>query len=101
MSIHTKQVFEYIDTHPLWRYEGSFESLLETLCHIYTDSNPVDGDAVRLALRRAGLGEKLSSEDADALARITSSACSERDLTTFSHGILVGINLMTEINGLP
>ncbi len=101
MSIQTSQVFEYLDAHPLWRYEGSFESLLETLHHIYTVGNPIDSEAIRSAFRRAYPLEKLSPDEADALIRVTSNFCSKYELLAFSHGILVGMNLMTEINGLP
>ena len=49
MSIQHRQVLEYLDTHPIRGYDGTTDSLLNMLCSVYIESNPVETDEIRKA----------------------------------------------------
>ena len=102
MTIHTEQVFEYLDTHPVSLYEGTFESLLEMIHYIYTAYNSIDSQAIRQGFRDfRSVIEQLSAQEQDDLFSAACKLCFEHEKTAFYHGITVGMHLMTEINGLP
>lgn len=102
MSIHLTQVYEYLDHHPISRFAGDFESLLDYLRDLYITSNPIDGDLLRDGFRRSrGVLDKLPPEDADTLFHALCDLCLEHERASFSHGLLTGLYLMTEINALP
>lgn len=102
MSIHLTQVYEYLDHHPVSKYPGDFESLLEMLHYIYTTANPIDNERIRDGFRRSRqILDKLSIDDADELFYAFSDLCLEHERVSFSHGLLAGLYLMTEINALP
>ena len=101
MSIHTYQVFEYLDTHPVSLYEGDFPSLLEMLHYIYTTCNPVDRETIRESFRQLGdILQPLPVESDDTVSDLVSDLCYEYQRWGFYHGLTVGMHLMTEINGL-
>lgn len=102
MSIHTNDVFDYLDTHPVCLHDGDFQSLLEMLHYIYSASNPIDSDAIREGFR--GLGpilDRLPGEESETLFSLTCGLCHAHELAGFSHGLTVGMHLMTEVNALP
>ena len=102
MSIHTDQVYEYLDTHPVSLYEGDFQSLLGMLHYIYVTCNPIDSAAIRGQFSQlSDAMETLSLEEQDVLFGCACDLCWEHQKTAFSHGLTVGMHLMTEINGLP
>ena len=102
MSIHTKDVFEYLDSHPVSLYEGDFQSLLEMLHYIYTACNPIDSSMIRSGFQnlRAAM-ERLPAEDQDDLFSAAYDLCLQHQQLAFAHGLTVGMHLLTEINGLP
>lgn len=102
MSVHTSQVFDYLDSHPVSRYEGDFQSLLEMLHYIYTTCNPVDSDMIRGKFRELGdVLSQLSNDDLNVVSDIVCALCFEHEQIAFSHGLSVGMHLMTEVNYLP
>lgn len=102
MSIHTAQVFEYLDTHPVSRYEGDFQSLLEMLHYIYTTCNPIDNDRIHESFLQLGeILSVLSFDEQNALSAIVCDLCYEHEQSAFFHGLSVGMHLMTEVNCLP
>ena len=102
MSIHTKDVYEYLDTHPVSLYEGDFQSLLEMLHYIYTTCNPIDSEKIRENIHQlSDILKPLSFEDNNTVTDLVIDLCSEHEQLAFYHGMTVGMNLMTEINGLP
>lgn len=102
MSIHTNDVFEYLDTHPVSRYEGDFQSLLEMLHYIYTTCNPIDSEEIRESFRQLeDVFRELSFEDQNTVSAIVCDLCFAHEQTAFYHGLTVGMHLMTEINFLP
>lgn len=102
MSIHITQVFDYLEAHPLTKYEGEFDSLLEMLHYIYTAANPIVTDTIREGFRDVGhILQRLSVEEDDALHARICDLCLEHERLAFAHGITVGMYLMTEINMLP
>ena len=102
MSVHLSQVYEYLDTHPVSKYEGDFASLLEMLHYIYTTCNPVDSARIRQdLLQLAEILKPLSIEEDDAVSNLVSSLCYEHQQIAFYHGLTAGMYLMTEVNGLP
>ena len=102
MSICSNQVFDYLDSHPVSRYDGNFQSLLEMLHYIYTTCNPIDSEAIRCGFQNMRTAmEKLSREEQDAVFSCACDLCFEHEQQAFYHGLTVGMHLMTEINGLP
>lgn len=102
MSVSISQVYEYLDTHPVSRYEGDFQSLLEMIHYIYTTCNPVDNGKIRAELHQLGtILKPLSLEEDDAVSNLVSRLCYEYEQTAFYYGLTVGMHLMTEINALP
>ena len=101
MSVHTNQVFDYLDTHPVSRYEGDFRSLLEMLHYIYTTCNPINGETIRDGFRKMrSVIDKLPMEEQDALFSCVCDLCYEYEQQAFYHGLAAGMHLMAEINGL-
>ena len=102
MSVHTSQVFDYLDTHPVNQHDGDFTSVLEMLHYIYTSSNPIDNEHLRNHFQKVRyILDTLSKEDADTLFSVMCDLYYELEKTAFSHGITVGMHLMTEVNTLP
>ena len=76
MSVHTSQVFDYLDSHPVSRYDGNFRSLLEMLHYIYTTCNPIDSEAIRKGFQNLRTAmEKLSREEQDAVFSCACDLC--------------------------
>ena len=102
MSIHTKDVFDYLDTHPVSLYEGDFPSLLEMLHYIYTTCNPIDSEAIRqnFGKLRSAI-EHLSVQDQEELFSAACDLCYEYQQLAFAQGLTAGMHLMTEVNALP
>lgn len=102
MSIHTSQVLDYLDSHPVSRYEGDFQSLMEMLHYIYTTCNPVDSEKIRERFRHLEkILEPLSFDEENEVSNLVCSLCWEHEQIAFYHGMAVGMHLMTEINALP
>ena len=102
MSIYINDVFDYLDTHPVSRYEGDFQSLLEMLHEVYTMYNSIDSDEMHsLFGKLRPILESLSIPQEDQLFSAVCDLCLEHEQLAFSHGILVGMLLMAEVNMLP
>ena len=102
MSIHISQVIDYLDSHPVSKYPGNFESFLDMIHAIYTDSNPIENEQIYSALSEIATPmQLLSNEDSDDLFAAISTLCLEYERASFSHGLLAGMLLMTELNSLP
>ena len=72
------------------------------LHYIYTNSNAIDSAAIRNSFRKVeAIQKNLSSDEKNQLFSTLSDLCLEYEQAAFSHGILVGMHLMTELNGLP
>lgn len=98
MSIHIEQVCAYLDAHPLRKYPGDFESLLEMIHYIYTSNNPIDHTEIRRSFQQVDtILASLPLSESDRLFSIVSELCFQHEYTAFSHGILVGLLLMTEL----
>ena len=101
MSIHASQILDYLDTHPVSRYEGDFDSLLEMLHYIYTTCNPIDSRQIRQNFQQVDeILKKLTFEEADDINRIVCDLCYEFEQNAFICGLTAGMHLMTEINAL-
>ena len=102
MSVYISKVYEYLDAHPVSRYEGDFQSLLEMLHYIYATCNPVDSEKIREALHQlAEISAPLSLEEDDAVSNLVSGLCYEHEQIAFYHGLVASMHLMKEINLLP
>ena len=102
MSICLSQVYEYLAAHPVSNYSGDLSTLLGMLHYIYVTGNPVDNDRIRKALEQfENLTKKLTMNEADELFGAVSDLCWEHESLAFSHGLLAGMVLMTELNALP
>lgn len=102
MALSAAEVLSYLENHSIRKYDGDFNSLLEMIHHIYTGSNPIDNNATRTCFQTVEtILLELPPEKADTLFWFFSNLCTEYERSAFSHGILVGMQLMTELNGLP
>lgn len=102
MALSSKQVLDYLNDHLIRNHNGDFGSLLEMLHYIYTTGNPVDNDTTRSLFQDTEVILKdLSADQADAIFWTISRLCTEYERRAFSHGILVGMHLMTELTVLP
>jgi len=101
MQITLQQVLDYIDTHPLRFQDGNFDSFLDMLHTVYTESNPVDSEEIRqgFASLRPILNE-LSPEAADILFAQVCDLCLLHEKTAFAHGLTAGLYLHTELSTL-
>ena len=102
MPIRNHRIHEYLDTHPIRNYDGTIDSLLNILCAIYIESNPIENDVIRTAFDKAdSILSKLSLEDNNCVFNLVLGLCMEYEQNAFAHGVSVGIHLMAELNALP
>ena len=102
MSVHIDEVLEYLDAHPIGCYSGGVKSLMEMLYEVYCEYNDVNSDEIRdLMSRYYDLVDGYPMEDEERLYTLISELCGKHEVIAFAHGILVGMNLMAEVNGLP
>jgi len=102
MTIQNSQVFEYLNTHPILSHDGDLASLLELLHQIYIAGNPIDSGKIRACFQNLQqILDRLPIADVDAMFRLVNDICYEYESCAFSHGLLVGMHLMTELNALP
>ena len=102
MAIHIHEVLDYLDVHPIGLHEGGVKSLMEMLHDIYVDYNEIDSEELRNLSRN--LHHILSDLSKDAQSTVfdtVGALCAEHEVLAFSHGIVVGMQLMTEVNRLP
>ena len=102
MSIQHRHVLEYLDKHPIRSYDGTTDSLLNMLCSVYIESNPVETDEIRKAFDSVdSILSKLSLEDNNSVFILIMDLYMSFERVAFFHGISVGMHLMTELNALP
>ena len=102
MSIHVNDVLEYLDTHQVCNYADGMDSLLETLHRVYTTYNAINSEELGcLYGKLQPVLELLPEKEADLLSDLVGDLCLEHEQLAFSHGVLVGMQLMTEVNWLP
>lgn len=98
MAITVQQVLSYLDTHPLCTNKQSFTSLLQILCNIYYEYNPVDTPQMKAMFEQLDtILSKLSFSDNNLIFDTVIRLCIECEKTSFSHGIAVGVRLMAEL----
>ena len=102
MSIHINQVLDYLDFHPVCQKADNMETLMELLHDVYTQYNSIDSEEIRDLFQkmRETLGA-LSAEDLDTLFFLVCQLCIKHEQLAFSHGVRVGMQLMSEVNTLP
>lgn len=102
MSVYIDQVLDYLDDHLVCRCADNMESLLGMIREAYKKYNETDSEEIRYLLGELGSQlDALSSEDAKAFLSGVCALCESHEQLAFSQGILVGMQLMTEINRLP
>lgn len=102
MSIHIHEVLDYLDCHPVNSYEGTVSSLLEMLHEVYTMYNSIDSGELKVMFGNLRpVLERLPPSDADTLFSNVCDMCLTHEKLAFSHGIVVGMHLMLELNILP
>ena len=102
MSIHINEVLDYLDDHPIGGHEGGIESLIEMLHDIYVEYNTIDSDEMHRLFKEFDKQlEMLPYDVADRLFSLICDLCVEHEVLAFSHGIVVGMYLMTEVRSLP
>ena len=102
MAIHKKDILTYLERNPIWSYQNRVESLLEILCRVYTEYNMTDTEEIKKSFQELDdLLELIPRERREELYTISIDLCIKHEVGAFSHGILVGMHLLAEINALP
>lgn len=102
MSIHIDEILNYLDSHPICCYNGNTQSLMEMLHDAYVEYNYTDSEEIRGLFRAYDhLLEILPRSSKDQLWTLCCELCREHEVLAFSHGIAVGMYLMTEVSRLP
>lgn len=102
MSVHINEVLDYLDTHLVCRNANGMDSLLGTLCEAYMRFNNTDNEEIRHLFGDLGqLLDSVSTGDAKRILSVICDLCASREVVAFSQGVLVGMQLMTEVNWLP
>ena len=101
MTITAQQIRNYLASHPLRTQSGDFPSLLDALRDTYNEWNSVDSGAIRALFTRLDLIlNKLPLKEQDDVIYTVCHLCSQYESEAFSHGILVGMNFMKELDEL-
>lgn len=102
MSVHINDVLEYLHFHPICQEADSMESLLEMLHDIYTAHNAVNRVGMKDKFRTLrSLLSTIPNEDFDNVFSLVCDLCMENEVLAFSHGVCVGLHLMSELDTLP
>ena len=102
MPIHKNDVLEFLERNPIRGYNGNIGSLLELLCHVYTECNVIDTEEFNQHFQELDeLLKLLPWGDLEKIYTVAIGLCVKHEIRGFSNGILVGMHLMTEINSLP
>lgn len=102
MSIHINDIVELLEQNPIHSYNGNIQSLLRLLYSAYSEYNVTNSPEARELFRSMDKHmEKLEYQEAECLNSNFMEICMNLEEIAFGHGILVGMYLMTEINGLP
>ena len=102
MSIHIHEVLDFLDEHPICCHDGSVDSILKMIHEAYIVNNSIDSQTIRALFQELRLnGENLTDECFDKLFSCVCELCFEHETEAFSHGIVVGMHFMTEVNRLP
>lgn len=102
MSVHINEILDYLDAYPLGCYEGTLYSFMELLHDAYTEQNAIDSDEIHNIFRKLnGILDGLSSDEKEKLYISVCDLCREHEVLAFSHGLVAGMHLMTEVNYLP
>jgi len=102
MSVHINEVLDYLDIHPICCHNGTIYSLMDILLDVYKMHNRIDSQELRqLQHTLQHYIGTLPDADSKQVFRILSQLCMEHEQLAFSHGIVVGMHLMSEVNMLP
>lgn len=102
MSIHINEVLDYLDAHPIRAYQGGVDSLMEMLHEVYTMHNSIDSEEIRNMFHKLrNLLKMLPPDGVDQVFSLVCDLCIAHEILAFSHGVVVGMHLMTEVNMLP
>ena len=102
MSIRIKEIYSFLDEHPLNRHQGSLESFMELLYDAYTQQNPIVTENTYEMLQKIKmLLCELPPDVAERVNDLLYDLNLEQEVLAFSHGVAVGMHLMTEVNALP
>lgn len=102
MAIHIDEVLDYLDVHPIGLHEGGMISLMEMLHDVYMEYNTIDSEELHNLFRNLHhILSGLSTDARNTVFDTVCALCAEHEVLAFSHGIVVGMQLMTEVNRLP
>ena len=102
MPAKMESIQEYLDAHPIICHEGTVDSLLAFLHEVYSMHCRMDNEEVRGGFQalRETMGE-FAPEKADDILSQAANLCFAHEELGFSHGILVGMHLMSELWTMP
>lgn len=99
MSVHISEVIDYLDAYPLCCYEGSLCSFMEMLHNAYTQYNFIDSEKLKdFYIQLEKMEKRMTAEDIEEIDHLVSKIAMEHEILGFTHGIRLGMLLMTEIN---
>ena len=77
---------------------GNAESILDAIFWSYTESNPVNSEAIRMDYAKLRDAWKIPPQEYDEILYIVSDLCTEHGRLAFQDGIRVGMLIMQEVN---
>ena len=102
MAVHLQDIFDYLDVHLARDHADSAASLMQMLHEVYTANYTVDTQKIRDMFRQVSdIVDMLPGENGETLFFLVCDLCMEQERTAFSHGVAVGMQLMSEIRVLP
>jgi len=99
MNVHLERLTQYLDDLPESSPYTEGASILELLCHIYTEENPVDSATIRYRFRQLDcILKSLSWEDNNAFFVQVCTLCEEHTKLGFVSGLRMGYALGKELD---
>ena len=99
MSVHISEVIDYLDEHPLCCYEGKLCTFIDMLHNAYTAYNSIDSEKLKdFYIQLEKMEKCMTAKDVEEIDRLVCKIAMEHEILGFTHGIRIGMLLMTEIN---
>ena len=98
MNPYTEKLQAYLANRPVNRHWEDAQSILELLCYIYVEQNPIENSTILYQYQKLDqLLEDLSLRENDQLSDLICDICTEYARQAFLSGVHVGFSLFTEL----
>lgn len=102
MNPYIEKLKDFLKSRPPVLKFDDANSILELLCYFYCAGNSVDNAIIHCQFRALNDAlPKLTLEEFDTVFAITADLCLSYEKQAFTDGVLVGMQLFKELNGLP